>query len=97
MILHALDQGCRSFIIGIGGSATNDGGVGMLKALGVKFLDAQGQDCGEGGAALSRVSTIDVSGLDLRIAESEIRVACDVENPFAVSREPHIYTVPRRV
>ncbi len=82
MILHALDQGCRSFIIGIGGSATNDGGVGMLKALGVKFLDAQGQDCGEGGAALSRVSTIDVSGLDLRIAESEIRVACDVENPL---------------
>ncbi|HIU78279.1 MAG TPA: glycerate kinase [Candidatus Avilachnospira avicola] len=82
MILHALDLGCRSFIIGIGGSATNDGGVGMLKALGCGFLDKEGNDCGEGGAALSRISSIDIDGLDKRIAEADIRVACDVENPL---------------
>ena len=82
MILHALDLGCRSFIIGIGGSATNDGGVGMLKALGCGFLDKKGNDCGEGGAALSRISSIDIDGLDKRIAEADIRVACDVENPL---------------
>lgn len=82
MILHALDLGCRSFIIGIGGSATNDGGVGMLKALGCRFLDKEGNDCGEGGAALSRISSIDIDGLDKRIAEADIRVACDVENPL---------------
>ena len=82
MILHALDLGCRSFIIGIGGSATNDGGVGMLKALGCGFLDKEGNDCGEGGAALSRISSIDIHGLDKRIAEADIRVACDVENPL---------------
>ena len=82
MILHALDLGCHSFIIGIGGSATNDGGVGMLKALGCRFLDKEGNDCGEGGAALSRISSIDIDGLDKRIAEADIRVACDVENPL---------------
>ena len=82
MILHALDLGCRSFIIGIGGSATNDGGVGMLKALGCGFLDKKGNDCGEGGAALYRISSIDIDGLDKRIAEADIRVACDVENPL---------------
>ena len=82
MILHALDLGCRSFIIGIGGSATNDGGVGMLKALGCGFLDKEGNDCGEGGAALSRISSIDIDGLDKRIAEADIMVACDVGNPL---------------
>ncbi len=82
MILHALDRGCRKFIIGIGGSATNDGGIGMLRALGVKFYDKDGADAGEGAAALFKVEKIDISGLDPRILGSEIGVACDVENPL---------------
>ena len=64
MINHALQKGCRNFIIGIGGSATNDGGIGMLKALGVRFLDENDVDAGEGGQALAKVSRIDISGLN---------------------------------
>lgn len=82
MIKDAMDRGCRDFVIGIGGSATNDGGIGMLKALGVRFMDADGNDCGEGGAALSRISGIDLSGMDQRLGDCRIRVACDVDNPL---------------
>ncbi|MFR7899187.1 MAG: glycerate kinase [Ruminococcus sp.] len=64
MINHALQKGCRNFIIGIGGSATNDGGIGMLKALGVRFVDENDVDAGEGGQALAKVSRIDISGLN---------------------------------
>ena len=63
MILHAINKGIRNFIIGIGGSATNDGGIGMLKALGFTFLDKDGQDTGEGGQALERVSSIIIEKL----------------------------------
>lgn len=82
LLLHALDQGCRNFIIGIGGSATNDGGFGMMKALGVKFLDSGGNDIGFGGGALENLSLIDTSGLDKRLKGSSITVACDVDNPL---------------
>ena len=82
MIKDALDRGCRDFIIGIGGSATNDGGIGMLRALGARFMDADGNDCGEGGAALYRISDIDLSGMDHRLRDCRIRVACDVDNPL---------------
>lgn len=82
MIKDALDRGCRDFIIGIGGSATNDGGIGMLKALGARFMDADGNDCGEGGAALSRISDMDLTGMDQRLRDCRIRVACDVDNPL---------------
>lgn len=82
MILDALDRGCKEIIIGIGGSATNDGGIGMLKALGIKMTDADGNDAGEGAAALEKVENISLEGLDPRIAECTIRVACDVKNPL---------------
>ena len=78
----ALQKGCRNFIIGIGGSATNDGGIGMLKALGVRFLDENGEDAGEGGQALAKVTQIDVSGLNPLLKECQIQVACDVNNPL---------------
>lgn len=82
MILDAMDRGCRDFIIGIGGSATNDGGIGMLKALGFRFMDPDGNDPGEGGQALGKVASIDISGKDPRLDECRFRVACDVTNPL---------------
>lgn len=82
MINNAIQRGCRNFIIGIGGSVTNDGGIGMLKALGVRFLDENGEDAGEGGQALAKVARIDVSGMNPLLKECHIQVACDVNNPL---------------
>ena len=82
MILHALERGCRSFLIGIGGSATNDGGIGMLTALGFRFLTAAGESAGIDGRAAGRVACIDASGADARLAQCRFRIACDVSNPL---------------
>lgn len=82
LIRHALDAGVKHIIIGIGGSATNDGGAGMVQALGAKLLDAQGQQIGAGGAALEALAEIDISELDNRLATCRIEVACDVTNPL---------------
>lgn len=82
MILDALTKGCRDFIIGIGGSVTNDGGIGMLKALGTVFLDKNSHDVGEGGQALDKVHTIDISGLNPFLKDCRFHVACDVTNPL---------------
>jgi len=82
LIRHALDKGCEKIIIGVGGSATNDGGQGMAKALGVKFLDKQGNDIGIGGGSLDKLYSIDISGIDARIKNCEVILACDVENPL---------------
>ncbi len=82
LIRQALDLGCRRLIIGIGGSATNDGGAGMAQALGASLLDAQGADLPPGGAALARLDRIQVTGLDARLQETTILVACDVTNPL---------------
>jgi len=82
----ALDAGLRKLVIGIGGSATNDGGTGMARALGVRFLDAEGCDLPEGGAALARLARVDLSGQDPRLAESALLVACDVDNPLCGPR-----------
>lgn len=82
MINDAIQRGCRNFIIGIGGSVTNDGGIGMLKALGVRFLDENGKDAREGGQALAKVARIDVSGMNPLLKECHIQVACDVNNPL---------------
>ena len=82
LIRTALDAGCRRLIIGIGGSATNDGGAGMVQALGVRLLDERGKELPWGGAALARLSRIDISGLDRRLAECEVITACDVTNPL---------------
>jgi len=86
LIVSALDMGCRKFIIGIGGSATNDGGAGMAQALGVRLLDAHDAEIGPGGAELARLARIDASGLDTRASQSEFVVACDVDNPLTGPR-----------
>jgi glycerate kinase len=82
LISHALEAGCKRLIIGIGGSATNDGGAGMLQALGVKLLKANGESLTYGGAGLEQLTTIDSSGIDHRIQACDILVACDVSNPL---------------
>jgi len=82
LIRHALDHGVKHCIIGIGGSATNDGGAGMVQALGAKLLDTQGQQIGQGGGALEQLSSIDISELDPRIKDCRFEVACDVTNPL---------------
>lgn len=80
LIRHALDAGVRHIIIGLGGSATNDGGAGMVQALGAGLLDAQGEQIAGGGEALSQLERIDTRRLDPRLAECRIEVACDVTN-----------------
>lgn len=82
LIRLALDLGCRHLIIGLGGSATNDGGAGMAQALGVRLLDSAGDSLGLGGAELARLASIDVSELDPRLNNVKIQVACDVTNPL---------------
>ncbi|WHY67073.1 glycerate kinase [Neobacillus sp. SuZ13] len=82
LIKHALDKGVRRFLIGIGGSATNDGGAGMLQALGVSFKDQDENELPFGGGALHRLHSIDMSGLDKRIKTVQMDVACDVTNPL---------------
>ena len=86
LIRTALDAGLRRIIIGIGGSATNDGGTGMAQALGAKFLAADGAELPPGGGALAQLKTIDLSGLDSRLTKTEITVACDVDNPLCGQR-----------
>jgi glycerate kinase len=82
LILHALDAGARRFVLGVGGSATNDGGAGMLQALGVRLLAADGGEIGPGGGALAALARIDASALDARVGDSEFQVASDVANPL---------------
>ncbi len=82
LIKAALDAGCKRVIVGIGGSATNDGGAGMAQALGAKLLDENGNEIGFGGGELGKVARIDISELDSRLRETEILVACDVTNPL---------------
>ncbi|MCP1439844.1 glycerate kinase [Erwinia persicina] len=82
LIRSALDKGVQRFIIGIGGSATNDGGAGMVQALGAKLLDSQGRQIGLGGGRLNDLATIDISELDARIKNCRFEVACDVTNPL---------------
>ena len=82
LIRHVLDDGYRDISIAIGGSATNDGGMGCMRALGVKFLDKSGKELQGCGEDLIHVAEIDVSGLDPRILQSKITVMCDVTNPL---------------
>ena len=82
LIRHALDAGVKNIIIGLGGSATNDGGAGMVQALGATLLNAQGNALGHGGGELASLARIDVSKLDPRLKTCRIEVACDVTNPL---------------
>ncbi|MGC6233289.1 glycerate kinase [Hafnia paralvei] len=82
LILAALNHGARKIILGIGGSATNDGGAGMMQALGAHFHDIDGKELHVGGAALAQLASVDLSQLDARLAQTDILVACDVDNPL---------------
>jgi len=82
LIKDALDRGVKKILLGIGGSATNDGGAGLAAALGVKLLDVHGDELPQGGAALANLIHLDMSGLDPRLAKVKIEVACDVQNPL---------------
>ena len=96
LIRHALDQGCRNFIIGIGGSATNDGGTGMLHALGCHFCKADGTDIAPGACELPELASIDCSELDPRLAESHFAIACDVTNPLCGPQGASIIFAPQK-
>jgi len=86
LLRAALDAGFRRIVVGIGGSATNDGGAGMARALGVRFIDGRGEPLPEGGAALARLVSVELSAVDPRLAGTEILVACDVDNPLTGPR-----------
>ncbi len=86
LMKDAMEKGCRKIIIGIGGSATNDGGTGMAKALGYKFLDENGIELPEGGGALNQLCSIDKSGVFELVNETQVLVACDVTNPLVGER-----------
>ncbi|MFP7607903.1 glycerate kinase [Serratia quinivorans] len=82
LILAALERGVKTIILGIGGSATNDGGAGMMQALGARLLDDQQQPLPPGGAALARLAQIDLSAVDPRLQQVSVTAACDVDNPL---------------
>lgn len=92
LIHAALDSGCRRLIIGIGGSATNDGGAGMAEALGVKFFNEDGMPIERGGGGLAKLTSIDMTDLHPAIADTETVVACDVNNPLTgLNGASHVY------
>ena len=82
LLQAALDSGARQIMIGLGGSATNDGGVGLAQALGARFLDKNGHELQGGGGSLNQLAHIDMDGLDPRLQQAEILIACDVNNPL---------------
>ncbi len=82
LILSALDEGAREILVGLGGSGTNDGGAGMLRALGARFYDDGGKPIGTTPAQLASIASIDMGGLDARLKDVSFRVACDVDNPL---------------
>lgn len=96
MIASALERGCRKFLVGIGGSATNDAGVGMLQALGFRFLDERGEAVEGCGQGLERIASIDESNVMAGVRESEFIVACDVENPLYGERGAAYVYAPQK-
>ena len=82
LVIDAMEKGCRNFLVGIGGSATNDGGTGMLRALGFRFLDSNGNPLCGGGETLEKIDCIDDSGIIPELKECRFTLACDVDNPF---------------
>ena len=96
MIRRLILDGVRNFILGIGGSATNDGGVGMLSALGYKFLDSEGAQITPNAKGLSRLNRIDSSEAMAELAECSFRVACDVDNPLCGERGASAVFAPQK-
>ena len=82
LIKTALDRGCRDITIAIGGSATNDGGMGAMRALGIRFLDENGEELSGCGNDLARVADIDISGLHSAVKDARFTIMCDVNNPL---------------
>jgi glycerate kinase len=82
VISHALDAGCTHVLVGIGGSASTDGGLGLVQALGARVRDAVGTEVGPGGASAATAATLDLSNLHGKIAQARIEIACDVDNPL---------------
>ncbi|MEU4765041.1 glycerate kinase [Actinosynnema sp. NPDC023794] len=82
LIRAALDRGCRDIVLAVGGSATTDGGAGLLRALGARVVGASGEPVGPGGAALTGTARVDLSGLDPRLALARVTLASDVDNPL---------------
>ncbi|HAX72970.1 MAG TPA: glycerate kinase [Firmicutes bacterium] len=92
MIKHCVEAGMRKFIVGIGGSATNDAGIGMLMALGYRFLDESGNEVSQGGQGLAHIVSIDESKVLPALKECEFKIACDVNNPlYGLNGAAHIY------
>jgi glycerate 2-kinase len=92
LILEAMEKGCHEFIIGLGGSATNDAGVGMLQALGFQFFNQDGALVGFGGAELKNIARIDLSAVPKKVVDLKFRVACDVNNPlYGVNGAAYIF------
>jgi len=96
LMRRALDLGAKTLMVGIGGSATNDGGIGMASALGMRFLDAEARPVSPNGAGLAALARIDSSGLDSRLARTNILVACDVNNPLTGPRGASIIYGPQK-
>ncbi len=96
LIRSALDYGVRHCIIGIGGSATNDGGAGMVQALGGKLLTKEGEEIGFGGGEIGRIAQIDISNLEPRLKECKIEVACDVTNPLTGNNGASVIFGPQK-
>ncbi|MDE1333667.1 glycerate kinase [Vibrio aestuarianus] len=96
LVLAALDRGVNKIIVAIGGSATNDGGIGMLQALGAKLMDSSGNQVGFGGGSLIDIMSIDISTMDPRLAKTEIVVACDVDNPLTGENGASIIFGPQK-
>jgi len=96
LIRHALDAGARHLILGLGGSACNDAGAGLLQALGARLLDQHGQDLPPGGAALARLAQIDLSGLDPRLPSARLALAVDVDNVLCGSSGASAVFAPQK-
>ncbi len=94
--MDAVSRGYRKFIIGIGGSATNDGGIGMLRALGVKFLTKDGEEAGEGADALGKIHFVSLEHLMPELKECDFQIACDVTNPLCGEKGRPIFMESRR-
>ncbi|WCK54441.1 glycerate kinase [Aneurinibacillus sp. Ricciae_BoGa-3] len=86
LMIEAINHGVSHIILGIGGSATNDGGAGMVQALGGRLLDREGKELGPGGGSLDQLAAVDLSGLDSQLYQIDIEVACDVDNPLTGPR-----------
>lgn len=86
LIKACLGHGIKKLLIGIGGSATNDGGIGVVQALGGKFLDNDGKELGFGGGELGKLAKIDLTNFDKRLKDVIVEVACDVTNPLCGER-----------